>query len=90
MKLGDVPHCSELVRASGLLTETPAADPPVSAKLPDGHDDARPWQGFAIAQTGQLEKANLDKGGADRLYDKCEELHRVALEKATRPWWKIF
>tara|TARA_R110000782_G_scaffold29493_1_gene73261 strand:- start:151 stop:507 length:357 start_codon:yes stop_codon:yes gene_type:complete len=90
IRLGDVPQCYRLVQASGLLEETPPTELPTGAKLPDGHDDARPWQAGFIGQTGQLEKSNVDKGGAARVMRTCEDLHREALAKATRPWWKLF
>lgn len=79
----DVPHCAELLDASGLLNETAAADLPGSDRVSD-------WQEFGVRQTGQLEKANADKGGAGRLVRTCEDLHRAALARAVRPWWKFW
>lgn len=83
MATRDVPHCAELLDASGLLNETPAAPLP-------GGDVVGDWQVFGVQQTGQLERANVDKGGAGRLVRKCEDLHREALAKAVRPWWKFW
>ena len=79
----DVPHCAELLDASGLLNET------AGAPLPGG-DVVGDWQVFGVQQTGQLEKANADKGGAGRLVRTCEDLHRAALARTVRPWWKFW
>lgn len=79
----DVPHCAQLLDASGLLNETAAAPLPVGDVVGD-------WQVFGLQQTGQLESANADKGGAARLVRTCEDLHREALAAAVRPWWKFW
>lgn len=79
----DVPHCAELLDASGLLNETAGAALPEGSVVSD-------WQVFGVQQTGQLEKANADKGGAGRLVKTCEDLHRAALARAVRPWWKFW
>jgi hypothetical protein len=78
-----VPDCAALVPAF-LLAETPPADQPVSAKLPDGHDDARPWQSGFVEQTGQLEVANLKPPAVDHIYRTCLEMHRKELAKSKR------
>lgn len=64
--------------------QTPAADLPDSVKLPDGHDDARPWQAGFLAQTGQLEKANDRGDNIDHIYAECLRMHREQLQKDTR------
>jgi hypothetical protein len=79
----DVPPCEELIPAS-LLARTPPADPPESAKLADGHDDARPWQRGFVAQTGQLEKADDKKDGVVHIVTTCLVQHRKALKKSNR------
>ena len=83
MATRDVPHCAELLDASGLLNETAGAPLPNGSVVGD-------WQVFGLQQTGQLEKANEDKGGAGRLVKTCEDLHRTALARALRPWWKFW
>jgi hypothetical protein len=57
---------------------------PESAKLPDGHDDARPWQSGFVEQTGQLETANDRYGAAIGIVSRCEARDAAALKK-TRP-----
>lgn len=79
----DVPPCERLIPPS-LLEDTPPAPLPVPAKLPDGHDDARPWQGGFIEQTGQLEIANAKPAAVDFIYRECLKMHRERLEKDTR------
>jgi hypothetical protein len=79
----DVPDCARLIPQS-LLAETPPADLPVSAKLPDGHDDARPWQSGFIAQTGQLEIANAKTPAVDHIYRECLAMHRDELKRSSR------
>lgn len=83
MTANDVPPCEELVPPS-LLEETPPADLPESAKLTDGHDDARPWQRGFVEQTGQLEKANGRTGAVDHIYRVCLVQHRKALKRSNR------
>jgi hypothetical protein len=64
---------------------------PVSAKLADGHDDARPWQKGFVGQTGQLEIANGQKAAVDHIYRTCLTIHREELKKATRGFFgRIF
>ena len=75
-----VPNCERLIPPA-LLKDTPPADLPVPAKLPDGHDDARPWQSGFIEQTGQLEIANTRAPAVDYIYRQCLELHREQLKK---------
>lgn len=78
----DVPQCERLIPAS-LLEETPGADLPEARTLPDGHDDAQPWQVGFVAQTGQLEIANTRAPAVDFIYKECLKLHREQLEKDT-------
>jgi hypothetical protein len=78
-----VPQCERLIPPA-LLKDTPPADQPVSAKLPDGHDDARPWQSGFIEQTGQLEIANGRAPAVDYIYRQCLAMHREQLKKDTR------
>jgi len=72
--------CSALLPSSWLDGVPPAALPD-SAKLPDGHDDARPWQSGFIEQTGQLEVAN-DRYGAIGIVSRCEARDAAAVRKA--------
>lgn len=79
----DVPDCQRLIPAS-LLADTPPADLPEARQLPDGHDDAQPWQVGFIEQTGQLEKANERAPAVDHIYRECLAMHRDALKRAKR------
>ena len=81
--LGSVPACSRLVSASGLLLPTEPAEIPFS-------EDVRDWQVGFTEQSGQLQKANDDKAAAGRVMTECEAMHREALKRATRPWWKFW
>lgn len=73
--------CSTLVPGEW-LKGVPAADLPVSAKLADGHDDARPWQSGFIAQTGQLEVANGRMPDAIGIIQRCEARDAEAVKRA--------
>lgn len=55
---------------------------PESARLPDGHDDARPWQSGFIEQTGQLEVANGRYADAIGIVSRCEARDAAAVRKA--------
>lgn len=79
----DVPECERLIPAS-LLAETPGADLPQARKLPDGHDDAQPWQVGFTEQTGQLEVANTKPPAVDHIYRECLKTHRERLERDTK------
>lgn len=57
---------------------------PVANALPDGHDDAKPWQEGFVGQTGQLEKANDRTRDTDYIYAECLNLHREALKRSDR------
>jgi hypothetical protein len=80
---GGVPNCQRLIPPS-LLAAVPSAPLPEARQLPDGHDDAQPWQVGFIEQTGQLEKANERAPAVDHIYRNCLELHREALRRDTR------
>ncbi len=79
--------CSDLLPSSWLDQKTgqgtvaPAALPD-SVKLPDGHDDARPWQKGFIEQTGQLETSNDRYGAAVGIVGRCEKRDAAAVKKA--------
>lgn len=75
--------CSTLVPSEWRRGVTPA-DLPVSAKLPDGHDDARPWQAGFVAQTGQLEIANGRLPDALGIVERCEARDAAAVKRARR------
>ena len=69
--------------ASGLLQPTTGAEIPFS-------DEIRDWQVGFTEQSGQLQKANDDKAAAGRVMTECEVMHREALERAARPWWRFW
>ena len=79
----DVPDCARLIPKS-LLADTPAADLPEARQLPDGHDDAQPWQVGFVEQTGQLEIANAKTPAVDHIYRECLAMHREALKRSSR------
>lgn len=94
------PACAPLVEASGLLQQTPGAQPPPAimaimthpALTDPGALAAGPLAVFADAQTGQLDKANADKAGALRIVQICEARNARAIE-AVRPHglgWGLF
>jgi hypothetical protein len=82
-------------RCSGLLpTEwdkgVAAADLPASAKLSDGHDDARPWQAGFVGQTGQLEIANSRYVDGLGIIRRCEDRDAAAVKAAGRKRFGLF
>ena len=79
----DVPRCEELVPDS-LLQPVQSAPVPEARQLPDGHDDAQPWQVGYLEQTGQLEQANERPAAVDHIYRSCLDLHRRALQRSQR------
>jgi hypothetical protein len=79
----DVPSCERMI-PPGLLEDTPPADMPENRKLPDGHDDAQPWQAGFVEQTGQLEIANTRAPAVDHIYRECLRMHAERLKKDTR------
>jgi hypothetical protein len=62
----------------------------VSAKLADGHDDARPWQAGFANQTTQLTIANDRDAAKDHIRDVCEADQASALKKARPKFLGIF
>jgi hypothetical protein len=60
----------------------PPVDQPESAKLPDGHDDARPWQKGFGGQTAQLETSNDRYGAAVGIVSRCEARDAAVVKKA--------
>lgn len=77
--------CRKLIHPT-LRQPVPSAKGPADATQGE-------WVGFAVAQTGQLEKANVDKQVILNITDECYEQQALALkaaQKKTRPWWKIF
>lgn len=81
--------CSALLPTSWLNGVQTAALPD-SAKLPDGHDDARPWQSGFVEQTGQLEVANDRYGAAMGIVGRCEVRDAAAVKKARPKFMGIF
>lgn len=63
---------------------------PESAKLADGHDDARPWQRGFVEQTGQLEKANGRYDAAMGIVERCEARDAAAVKRARPKFLGIF
>jgi hypothetical protein len=60
---------------------------PVPDKLPDGHDNAKPWQVGFVGQSGQLMIANEKPPAVDHIYRECLNLHREALARSQRGWF---
>lgn len=73
--------CSSLVPKS-LIDPTPGAALPVLT------DPMGPWVSFGDAQTGQLDKANVDKLAQHEIVAACEKRDREAEKAITKkPWW---
>ena len=85
----NVPECERVIPPS-LLAETPPADIPIARQLPDGHDDAQPWQVGFVEQTGQLQIANTKAPAVDHIYRECLALHRAAIKRARPKFLGIF
>ena len=64
--------------------KVPPAELPDSLELPDGHDDAAPWQKGFVEQSGQLEKANAKPGDIQYIVTTCEADQAAALKHDTR------
>lgn len=62
------------------------------ADLPDpATTSALPWQSFAIAQTGQLDKANGRTRDTIQIVRSCNKREaEVVKALAPRPWWKLW
>lgn len=86
---GGASNCSDLLPAEWEKGVEPV-EQPVSAKLPDGHDDARPWQAGFVGQTGQLEKANGRTSDAIGITRRCEARDRAADKASEKRWWQIW
>lgn len=84
-----MPDCARLVPDS-LTENTPGSSIPEKRQLPDGHDDAQPWQIGFVEQTGQLEIANEKPRAVDHIYSTCLQLHREAIERAKPKFLGIF
>lgn len=69
--------CKPLVDASRLLQPTPGAARPVD-------DSSGEIGAFADRQTGQLDKSNADKLGADRILDRCEAENTAAIAEVKK------
>jgi hypothetical protein len=75
--------CSTLV-PQALRLPTPGAPIPADST-------AGAWVAFGDAQTGQLDKANVDKTSQMQIVEACEKRDREATKQITkRPWWAIF
>lgn len=78
-------ECSKLVSPE-LKKPTPSAKGPA--------DDSKLELGtFGLRQTGQLDKANVDKGAVVYTYEECERQNAEALKRAAKrvkPWWRPF
>lgn len=81
--LPSVPECDRVV-PKFLLEKTAPADIPEARQLPDGHDDAQPWQTGFLEQTERLQVADLKAPAVDHIYRECLALHRAA-QKRSRP-----
>lgn len=81
--------CSDLL-PSDWLGGVPPAPLPESAKLADGHDDARPWQAWGIEQTGQLEKANGRYADGIGIVKRCEARDAAAVKRARPKFLGLF
>jgi hypothetical protein len=66
-----------MIEASGLLEATPGALRPQT-------DTVGEIAAFGDRQTGQLDKANVDKGGVRRMGAVCEAEQSKALKEAQR------
>ncbi len=62
----------------------------MGAPLP-ANDTAGEIAAFGDRQTGQLDKANSDKGASARIMQTCQAAQERALEAARKrnaPWWR--
>lgn len=74
----DALSCSALLPDDWFAGVTPA-DLPEDRKLPDGHDDAKPWQQGFLSQTALLETANERYIAGVGIIKRCEERNAKAL-----------
>lgn len=63
--------------------------PTPGAPFPEG-DDAATLGKFGDAQTGQLDKANRDKGTARFVVTECEKRDAKTVSHVTRPWYAFW
>lgn len=63
--------------------------PVPGAPLPAG-DTAADWVAFGDAQTAQLDKANDRTLTSIGIVERCEKRDAEAVERARRPWWKVW
>ena len=82
-----VPDCAKQIPPSWKLG-VPPVDLPFPETLPDGHDNAKPWQEGFIGQTGQLEKANDRTADTDYIYANCLQMHRDAQTQAKKGFFE--
>lgn len=85
----DALRCSDLLPSSW-LEGVPGVMIPEGVKLPDGHDDARPWQGGFVGQTGQLEMANGRYADGVGIVKRCEDRNAAALKAAKPKFLGVF
>lgn len=87
--IASVSPCSQLLPTEWTKGVAPAPQPE-SAKLDDGHDDARPWQKGFVEQTGQLEVANDRYSAAVGIVGRCEARDAKAVQRARPRFLGIF
>lgn len=49
------------------------------------------WINFGVRQTGQLERANVDREVILGIYDECYRQQQAAqaeAERRNKPWWR--
>lgn len=79
-------ECIALLDGTGLLDDTPHAPPPQT-------DASNQWVNFAVAEAGQLNKANKDKQITRQICSKVESLNdqaEKAAKKKTRRFLGLF
>lgn len=74
--------CSDLLPAEW-------REPVAGAPLPQG-DSVGEWVAFGDGQTAQLDKANDRTTSAIGIVERCEKRDREAVNRARKPWWKVF
>lgn len=63
--------------------------PVAGATLPPDDATVGDWIVFADQQTGKLDIANDRTLSAILIMERCESRDAKAIQKATRPWWKL-
>ncbi len=79
--------CSDLL-PSAWRSGVPHAPPP--GKANDALTIAREWTKFAVAQTGQLKKANERYEAAVGIVERCEERDKEAIDRAKPKFLGVF